>query len=97
MNITALWSQCVSCCRAQAEDDEDTKLCQLTFTLNCCAHHNATTYTVTDGAEEEEAETDKHDDEGEQQNNDDDGKENQEGRRDTAKDLLQHTASSSLR
>jgi len=96
MNITALWSQCVSCCRAQAEDDEDTKLCQLTFTLNCCAHHNATTYTVTDGAEEE-AETDKHDDEGEQQNNDDDGKENQEGRRDTAKDLLQHTASSSLR
>ena len=70
----------MSCCRRDSDDEEDTKLCQLTLTLNCCAHHNAN-YTVTDGAEEAEAAA----------------AEGNKGRCGIAKDLLQHTSSSSLR
>ena len=77
-----LWRQCVSCCRHDSEDDDDTKLCQLTLTLNCCAHHNAT-YTVTDGADEAETAAEPL--------------EGNKSRCGIAKDLLQHTSSSSLR
>ena len=53
----ALWRQCLSCCRGVSDDNnDDTKLCQLTLTLNCCAHHNATYTVTTDGVEEEEEE-----------------------------------------
>lgn len=88
MDVAVLWRQCLSCCGQGENDDDDTKLCKIALTLNCCAHHN-TTYNVTDGVEEESAK------EKEEQCEDNDTK--QEGRGCPTKDLLQYTPSCGIR
>ena len=71
-----LWKYCLPCCRAnkEPEDGEDTKLCQITLNLNCCANHNNIHTVTTDGAtkaDDQEAEEEEDDDEedGNEENN----------------------------
>lgn len=89
MDVATLWRRCVSCCGDGdgESNDDDTKLCKITLTLNCCAHHN-TSYTVTDGGDAENT-TQKEEEQG--------SDENSEERKCPKTDLLQYTSSCSLR
>lgn len=66
--LSDLWQQCFPCCRSnkETEDEDDTKLCQITLNLNCCANHNNIHTVTTDGipkSDEEESEADEEEEE----------------------------------
>ena len=46
-----LLSRCFSCCCKEVDDDDEATY-QVSMNLNCCASHNITNYSVTDGPDE---------------------------------------------